>query len=142
VLNPRCKRLKTDEQIQAVAEKGGLIGICAVPNFLANTKRQGIQDLLNHVDYVVKLVGVDYVAIGLDNLFGDHVAYHRKVMGEGSGITSRIGVKLVADYMEGIESLEEWPNITRGLVSRGYSDQEIEKIIGSNALRIMDRTIG
>ena len=39
--------------------------------------------------------------------------------------------------MEGIESPEEWPNITRELISRGYSDQEIEKIIGGNALRIM-----
>jgi len=43
--------------------------------------------------------------------------------------------------MEGIESPEEWPNITRGLVSRGYSDQEIEKIVGGNALKIMERTL-
>jgi membrane dipeptidase len=43
--------------------------------------------------------------------------------------------------MEGIESLEEWPNITRGLVSRGYSDQEIEKIVGSNALRLFDEVV-
>jgi membrane dipeptidase len=55
---------------------------------------------------------------------------------------ARIGQELNADYMEGIESPEEWPNITRGLVSRGYSDQEIEKIIGGNALRIMEQVSG
>jgi membrane dipeptidase len=141
-LNPKCKRLKTDEQIKAIAEKGGLIGISAVPNQLANTKRQGIEDLLNHVDYVVKLVGVDHVAIGLDNIFGDHVAAHRRMVKEGLIDLSRIGIEIVADYMEGIESPEEWPNITRGLVSRGYSDQEIEKIIGGNALRIIQKVVG
>ncbi len=44
--------------------------------------------------------------------------------------------------MYGIESLEDWPNITRGLVSRSYSDQEIEKIIGINALKLIERVIG
>jgi membrane dipeptidase len=52
------------------------------------------------------------------------------------------GQELNAPYMYGIESPEEWPNITRGLVSRGYSDEEIKKIIGSNALRIIEQVIG
>ena len=140
-LNPKCKRLKTDEQMKALAEKGGLMGISAVPNQLSNAKRQGIQDLLNHVDYAVKLIGTDHVAIGLDNVFGDQVANHRKMMARGVIDPAKAGMELNADYMEGIESPEEWPNITRGLVSRGYSDQELEKIIGGNALRIMGRVL-
>jgi len=140
-LNPKCTRLKTDEQMKALAEKGGLMGISAVPNQLANTKRQGIHDLLNHVDYAVKLIGIDHVAIGLDNVFGDQVANHRKMMAQGLIDPAKAGMELNADYMEGIESPEEWPNITRGLVSRGYSDQEIEKIVGGNALKIMERTL-
>jgi membrane dipeptidase len=44
--------------------------------------------------------------------------------------------------MYGIESPEEWPNITRGLVSRGYSDQDIKRIIGGNALQIIAEVIG
>ena len=140
-LNPKCTRLKKDEQMKALAEKGGLMGISAVPNQLANTKRQGIQDLLNHVDYAVKLIGINHVAIGLDNVFGDQVANHRKMMAQGLIDPAKAGMELNADYMEGIESPEEWPNITRGLVSRGYSDQEIEKIVGGNALKIMERTL-
>jgi membrane dipeptidase len=141
-LNPKCTRLKTEEQIKALAEKGGLMGISAVPNQLSNAKRQGIQDLLNHVDCVVKLVGVDHVAIGLDKVFGDQVANHRRMMAQGLIDPAKAGMELNAEYMEGIESPEEWPNITRGLVSRGYSDQEIEKIVGGNALRIMEQVIG
>jgi membrane dipeptidase len=49
---------------------------------------------------------------------------------------------LEAPYMYGIESPEEWPNITRGLVSRGYSDQDIEKILGGNALRVIKEVVG
>jgi membrane dipeptidase len=52
-----------------------------------------------------------------------------------------MGIEPQTEYMKGIESLEEWPNITRGLVARGYSDGDIEKIIGGNALRLMDRVI-
>jgi len=140
-LHPKCKRLKTDEAMKALAEKGGLMGISAVPNQLSNERTQGIQDMLNHIDYAVKLIGIDHVAIGLDNIFGDQVAHHRAAA-TTVFFLSRIGQELNADYLEGIESPEEWPNITRGLVSRGYSDQEIEKIIGGNALRIMEQVIG
>jgi microsomal dipeptidase-like Zn-dependent dipeptidase len=50
-----------------------------------------------------------------------------------------MGMKIAAAYMEGIESLEEWPNIIRCLVSHGYSDDEIGKIVGENALKLMTR---
>ena len=140
-LNPQCMRLRTDEHIEAVAEKDGLIGISAAPNQLSSSNRQGIQDLLNHVDYVVKLAGINHVAIGLDNELNID-AYYQEATQEGKFRLPAVGQGKNAEYMEGIESPEEWPNITRGLVSRGYSDQEIEKIIGGNALRIIGSIIG
>lgn len=141
-LNPPCTRLKTDEEIGAIAAKGGLIGISAIPNQLSSEPEQGIEDMLNHIDYVVKLVGVDHVAIGLDNTFADQVAHHRELAKSKSVDLERSGIKLVADYMYGIESPLEWKNIVRGLVSRGYSDEEIEKIIGGNALRLIEDVVG
>lgn len=138
-LNPEMTRLKSDEQIHALAEKDGVFGVSAIPNQLSKAKRQGIHDLLNHVDYVVKLVEVEHVAIGLDICFDDHVAFHRTLIRK---LMRGTGQQLNAEYMEGIESPEEWPNITRGLVSRGYSDQEIEKITGGNALKIIERVVG
>jgi membrane dipeptidase len=138
-LNPEMSRLKNDEQIHALAEKHGVFGVSGIPNQLSKAKRQGIHDVLNHVDYVVKLIGVNHVAIGLDICFDDHVAFHRSLLKK---LMRGTGQQLNAEYMEGIESPEEWPNITRGLVSRGYSDQEIEKIIGGNALRIIEQVVG
>ncbi len=141
-LNPPCKRLKTDEEIKALADKGGLIGISAIPNQLSSSPKQGIEDMLNHIAYVVKLVGVEHVAIGLDNIFGDQVAHHREMAKSKSVDLERSGIVLAADYMWGIESPLEWRNIVRGLVARGYSDEEIAKIVGGNALRIIEEVIG
>jgi len=139
-LNP-TPRLKTDEEVKALAEKGGIIGIEAAPNILSSNEKQGINDLLNHVDYVVNLVGVDHVGIGTDTLFGDHVALHHKIM-EILGLHHILKGKIMAEYMQGIENPSEWLNVTRGLVARGYSDQEIQKIIGGNALRVLERVVG
>jgi len=140
-LNPRNRRLKSDEAIKAIAEKGGIIGVFAVPNALSNKERQGINDVLDHIDYIVNLVGINHVAIGTDIIFGDHVAFHRELAKKGIIDPFRIGMELVAEYMEGIENPGEWTNIIRGLVARGYSDQEIIKIIGDNALRVMKRVL-
>jgi len=137
----QCRRLKTDKVLQALAEKGGMAGVSAIPNQLSGKNEQGIEDVMNHVDYITNLIGVDHVGIGLDNLFGDHVELHRR--SDGSLFTlKRINQELNAPFMWGIESPEEWPNITRGLVSRGYSDQEIEKILGKNALTLIRKVIG
>ena len=50
--------------------------------------------------------------------------------------------KLDASHMEYIENPSQWPNITRALVARGYSDDTIKKIIGENVLRLLNETIG
>ncbi|MFW9854927.1 MAG: dipeptidase [Candidatus Thorarchaeota archaeon] len=140
-LYKQSKRLKTDEELKAIAEKGGLIGVSAIPNQLSGEEKQSIDDLLNHVEYIVDLIGVEHVGIGLDNVFEDQVEYHRQAA-KSIFKLEHTGQELNAPYMWGIESPEEWPNIVRGLVQRGYSDQEIEKIIGINALKIIERVVG
>jgi membrane dipeptidase len=141
-LNPKVGRLRSDEELKAVAEKGGVVGVSAIPNQLSLEKEQGIEDHLNHIDYIVNLIGVDHVGIGLDNTFHDQVAFHRKLAASKEVNLERTGIVLAADYMRGLESPEEWPNIVRGLVERGYSDSEIEKIISGNALRIIEKVVG
>jgi membrane dipeptidase len=141
-LNPPVTRLKTDGQIRALADKGGLFGISAVPNQLSSEPNQGIEDMLNHIDYVVDLVGIDHVAIGLDNTFHDQVAFHRKLAASRAVDLEKAGITLAADFMYGIESPLEWRNIVRGLVWRGYGDDEIEKIVSGNALRVIEEVVG
>jgi membrane dipeptidase len=131
----------TDEMISAMAEKGGIICIAPVSQYLKSDgamKGATIDDYLEHMEYVIKLAGADHVAIGLD-LFEDEVMdesyYSDRVWPE---MFKRPYV-LEKKHPEGLQSVAEVPNVTRGLVSKGYSDEEIKKIIGGNLLRLFER---
>ena len=131
---------KSDEILELTAARGGIIGVEAVPNITVRKKEQTVFDVIDHVDYIVKRVGVDPVAIGTDAMFGDHVAMHR-VMLETMGFKGMLD-DLPGTHIEYIENPGQIPNITRALVARGYSDEDIKKIIGGNVLRLLEQTIG
>ena len=127
-------RTRNDEELSACAEKGGLIAITAVPNALSDDPKQTIDCVLDHYDYMVKLVGVDHVGIGTDTNIGDHVAFHRVMLG-------RDPEQLPAPYLNGLESPADGKNIIRGLIRRGYSDDEVKKLAGGNALQFFRRVM-
>jgi membrane dipeptidase len=132
-------RTRKDEELVACAQKGGLIGITAVPNSLSDDPEQDIACVLDHYDYMVRLVGVDHVAIGTDTLIGDHVGYHIKMMARGPAAAP---TRRPAKYLNGLESPADGTNIIRGLIARGHSDVDIAKIAGGNALRLFREVIG
>jgi membrane dipeptidase len=129
-------RTKKDDELIACAEKGGVIGIIGVANTLSQEPHQDINVALNHYDYMVNLVGVDHVAIGSDVLVGDHVGFHKVMMGKD------VRRGFPADYLDGLESPADGKNIIRGLISRGYSDEDVSKIAGKNALAFFRRVMG
>lgn len=134
-------RSKPDEVIQAIVDSGGYIGICCISKFLRSSG--DISALLDHIQYVTKKFGVDHVAIGTD------VAYSS----QNSSLESRRLPKRsrsrepfrslwpkddFAETPEMTTSLAwtNWPLFTVGLVQRGYSDDEIRKILGGNVMRV------
>jgi len=82
------------------------------------------------------------VAIGSDNYFGDKRAQLTRTIEKRPEDGLQSYVSSDAPYMEGMENPSEWPNITRALVKRGYSDQDIQKIIGGNTLKIIEKVVG
>ncbi len=133
-------RGKSDDLLKLMAQRGGIIGVTAAPNLFSHKPAQTIYDVLDHLDYIVKRVGIDYVAIGTDCMFGDHVTMHQylhRVM----DMTKAFG-DFPAPYVDYIENPGQFPNFTRALISRGYSDEDIRKILGENVLRILRQTIG
>lgn len=130
------KRTRHDEELLACAKRGGLIAVTAVPNSLSDDPKQNIACVLDHYDYLVKLVGVDHVAIGTDTLIGDHVGLHVRMMGRDKPH------KLPAPYLDGIESPADGKNIIRGLIAHGYADADIRKLAGENALTLFRHVIG
>lgn len=151
-LNP-IARMFPDEVLQALAEKKGVIGIEAAPGFTAtkNNPTPTIDTYMEHVEYCIDLMGIDFVGCGPDTLYGDHVGLYRfgerEIKTAGLGHYSRPGkrgdglvVDTLPDYVKGMENPTEclW-NITCWMVKHGYSDQEIVKIIGGNALRLLKK---
>lgn len=135
--NPRCK---PDSTLKAIADKGGVIGLQAVPNTLSKKPEQGIEDVLQNIDHAVKVAGIDAVAVGTDTMFGDHVALHKKIL-ESVSLGKQLKA-FPAPYMKGIENPADFVNVTRGLVKRGYSENDIKKIVGGNVMRIFEEVVG
>ena len=140
------KRMKSDELIKACAERGGVIGIEASPHMTFSRKhpQMDIESVMDHFEYCVNLVGVDYVSFGLDTMAGDHVGYH-SVFGAKISL-AQIQFDMTThqeptrvEYVRGMENIAEgYNNIVRWLVKHGYSDGEISKIVGGNVLRVLE----
>jgi membrane dipeptidase len=103
----------TDAQLKALAANGGVIGLSYVPAFV-DREAPTIERLLDHVDHIAEVAGIDTVGLG-----GDF---------DGGGT-------LLADATE-------VPLITKGLVERRYAEGDIRKVLGLNALRVLRATIG
>jgi membrane dipeptidase len=129
------RRSRADADFVACAERGGLVCVTAVPNSLSDDPRQDITCVLDHYDYLVRLVGIDHVGIGTDTLIGDHVGFHRLMLGRDAPN------ELPAPYLDGLESPADGANIVRGLMARGYDDASIRKIAGENALAFLRRVL-
>ena len=158
-VNPHRRNL-SDEMLRALAENDGVVAIVFVLNYLTPEYQEAmneltavgrpwhrqvsppedpdlrsalehlnagrdwplenhptIEDLLDHIDHAVAVAGVDHVALGAD-------MYPRT--------PSPVGTRGVQDY----------PNITRGLKARGYSDEDVKKIMGGNLLRVWKAVTG
>ncbi|WP_232702485.1 dipeptidase [Halobacterium wangiae] len=121
----------SDDCFEAIADTGGVVGV------VASSVLPDIETYMEHFEYMVDLVGVDHVAFGPDVLYGDHrallglLAEQHDIDPPGE-IDGRLHVK-------GLENpTEAWQNIPRWLVKEGYTDEEIEKVLGGNILRALD----
>jgi membrane dipeptidase len=144
-------RNKKDEELQAISEKGGYVGIYNHDNFI----KQGggnAKSFLDQIDYAVDLLGVEHVGIGTDVSYSSTMpeslwcAINRLRSGPDWMMSWKgFRPEHLGDMVEcrrGSTAWENWPYFTVGLVSRGYSDKEIQKIIGSNFLNIIKKIVG
>jgi membrane dipeptidase len=121
-LNPYSARCKTDEAIQRAAAKGGVVGVTMVRAFVRPAGTTTIEDVLDHIDHVVKLVGVEHVGVGSDvDLDGRDV---------------RIRPKRKYD-LDGMDYAKKIYDLTEGLFRRKYSAGDIELILGGNFHRAL-----
>ena len=113
----RHPRNLTNEQLKALAANGGVVGITFVPGFITVdgwTKTPPFAQLINHFTYAIDIAGIEHVGIGSDF--------------DGGG-------DLLPDA-------RAFPKITEELSARGYSDEDIQKVLGGNHLRVFEAACG
>lgn len=133
-------RLKTDEAIKKLAAKGGVMGITGVRNFVKDKEPTTIEDIVDHIDHVVKLVGIEHVGIGSDS---DLLGYDRMPKDQYD--------KLKAAYKssyafrgkidtDGFDHPQKVYDLTEALLKRGYGDANILAVLGGNFRRLLGAT--
>ncbi|HSA77681.1 MAG TPA: membrane dipeptidase [Nitrospirota bacterium] len=132
-----------DDLMKAVASRGGVIGLANYRPLLdSGEKAPTVDKWLDHIDYVVNLVGIDHVGIGTD------ADVWSRQMWISYMIRYKDLVPQIAQYMrpdmldhnthniEGFADHRDLPKITDGLLRRGYAEDAVQKILGQNFLRV------
>lgn len=114
-LAPGTARCKPDEVIQAAARGGGVIGITAVRQFVRDRNPVTVEDVLDHFDHAVRLVGVEHVGIGSDFDLDAHPTYD----------------------IPGLNHPRRIYELTEGLLRRGYTDTHLALMLGGNFQRAL-----
>lgn len=136
-LNPNHPRCKTDEAIKAMAAKGGVMGITEVRMFVSPKEPTGVDAMLEHFDYVTKLVGVEHVGVGSDiDLRGYDALSPEEAKQLRSGYKSSYGFRDKND-IDGYNFAKRPFDLAEALIRRKYSDANVEAILGGNFRRVL-----
>jgi membrane dipeptidase len=130
-------RLKTDEAITKLAARGGVMGITGVRNFVRDREPTTVEHMVDHVDHVVKLTGIEHVGIGSDadlNGYDDMPADQRKELMASYKSSYAFREKLDTD---GFDHPKKVFDLTEALIRRGYGDSNIEAVLGGNFRRLL-----
>lgn len=110
------RRNLTDEQLLALKEKGGVVGLCYAPNFLCDGGDAGIDDICRHLDYIKNLIGSEHLGLGTD----------------WDGILR---------VPTGMEDVAKTPLLTKWMLENGYSRREIAGVMGESFVRLMKEVL-
>ena len=133
-------RMKPDEVLLACARTGGVIGIEAAPHTTLSARhpRHSIESVMDHFTYCADLLGIEHVAFGPDTFFGDHVGFHTEFAGQLGVHSPGAPAFDKVPFVAGLENpAENFRNIVGWLVRHGYSDADIQAVIGGNVLRVL-----
>lgn len=142
----------SDEEAKAVAARGGVIGVMGIPIHLTDVGADGatVKDFGDHLEHLVNVAGIDHAGIGLEfsykrmnedfrmnaaktlNQFGGQYGPLTEAV---KGVTVEVGFRVKG--LENYETIKQ--NVIRELVTRGFSDPEIQKVLGLNFMKVYER---
>ncbi|MHB8509392.1 MAG: dipeptidase [Candidatus Dormibacteria bacterium] len=123
-----------DTQLAAIAESGGVVGLNAHP-LLVDGRKQTIDRLMDHLEHMIEIAGVDHVGLGPD--------FIRDIMAELHPSDADLSVDgiQVRDAIEGVVNARDLPVLTEQMLLRGLGESDIRKILGGNFLRVFNEVL-
>ncbi len=146
--NPRCS---SDRLLEAIAKTGGVIGLSAFNDFHARkasdagmpvTPQVGLEQHLAQFDYLKRLVGVDHMGIGPDFIEGRNDPGPLSAEDRILMAPEAYSQEMPWFYVKGFERIDQLPNVTQGLLDRGWSAADVRKVLGENWLRVYEQAWG
>ena len=139
-------RNKKDEVLKIVAAKGGVIGLCGLPRSVHHPDPT-LAHMLDHLDYLVKFMGAEHVGMGLDYVEGYKdagVVLPQSVRNRTlrPDIFGSVDDFLNQNYPRGLEDIRKTPNLTQGMVERGYDEKNMRWVLGESWVRAIAKNIG
>ena len=138
-------RATTDEAIRTVADKGGVMGVISTPTAIAGSDKCTVEDMIDNVEHAINIAGIEGVGFGSDFIIPSTIEQILSAPEWDEEVVASIGTFEVwpwSDGNVGWENNSAYPNMTRGLIKRGYSDADIAKIMGGNFMRVIKDVIG
>ncbi len=134
-------RNKSDALLQVLAEHGGVIGCTAYPPFIGGREKT-LDDFCAMVERLVEQIGIEHVAIGTD-LTRKCISEDLSWLRNGRWRFPEPGQRLEwPEWPDWFRSAADFPNITEGLMRRGFSRDHVSAVMGGNWLRLFDETLG
>jgi membrane dipeptidase len=124
----------SDDQIKAIGQRGGVVGVNAI---LVSPTQEGstIDHYIDHIEHMIGLIGVDGVGIGLD--FCEYLFQQLP-----RAVADEVEAKLTkAHFIPDLTNHSQARNLTRKLIGRGFTDEQIEKILYRNWMRIFEQLL-
>lgn len=135
-------RLKTDEAIRKLAARGGVMGIAGLRMFVRGTEPTTLEHIADHIDHVVKLVGIEHVGIGSDaDLWGYDSLPPAQLAELRRGYKASYAFRERID-IEGFDHPRKVFDLTETLIRRGYGDADIAAVLGGNFRRLLGQVWG
>jgi membrane dipeptidase len=139
-------RNKTDAQLRALADKGGVVGIYDLPYLAASPKQPTVDDYMDHMEHALKIVGEDHVGVGSDASLSPFDTSPKGMAEFNKSEEQRQKSGLAAPeedrptYVIGLNIPRRIEVIADQLLKRGYSARVAEKIVGENFARVLSET--
>lgn len=144
----RTLRNKTDEQIRALAERGGVFGVFNMSLWLTERASTSINDALDHIGHAVKVGGVDHVSFGSDGPALENLTPEDQMLKGMRGYAERNlglpGAERMPSHVivRELNTPQRLYRLAEALTRRGYKAAAVEKIIGGNFARLFQEVCG